>query len=185
MRTDTWRARARAASTGRGGRDGVNASRAKAEGSQTARRYLGPVRGVVFHGFFGDSGVAEVAHSSIMLSRACWRNDADSSLRTDSSCNAETIPKRLAKSTWTKAGPCLDWHMIVQGAFGMFGVLSTSAFNKMVIKWSMTSANADGILTDLVTVNATWNAIQGVSTCNIQKGLRRRPRSRWKTIYHV
>ena len=39
------------------------------------------------------------------------------------------------------------------------------------IKWSMTSANADGILTDPVTVEANWNAVQGVSACNIQKGL--------------
>ena len=33
-------------------------------------------------------------------------------------------------------------------------------------------ANADDTLTDLVTVEASWNAVQGVSACNIQKGLK-------------
>ena len=50
-------------------------------------------------------------------------------------------------------------------------LLSTIAFNKMVINWSMTVANADGILTDFVIVEANWNAVQGVAACNIQKVL--------------
>ena len=37
--------------------------------------------------------------------------------------------------------------MIAQGLFGMFGTLFTIAFNKINIKWSMTAANADSILT--------------------------------------
>ena len=41
------------------------------------------------------------------------------------------------------------------------------AFNEMVIKCSMTSTNADGILTDLVTVVADWSAVRGVSACII------------------
>ena len=81
-----------------------------------------------------------------------------------------TIPKRLAKSKWTWTRPCLDWHMKAQGVFGMFGMILTIGFSKMVIKWSMTAANANGIFTELVAVEANWNAAQGVSACNIQKG---------------
>ena len=36
------------------------------------------------------------------------------------------ILKRLAKSKWTRTGSCLDWHMIAQGAFCMFGMLFTA-----------------------------------------------------------
>ena len=60
--------------------------------------------------------------------------------------------------------------MIAQGVSGMFGVLFTIAFNEVVITWSMTAANADGILTDPVTVEASWRDVQGVSACNIQTG---------------
>ena len=81
-----------------------------------------------------------------------------------------TIPKWLAKSKWTWTRPCLDWHMKAQGVFGMFGMILTIGFSKMVIKWSMTAANANGIFTELVAVGANWNAAQGVSACNIQKG---------------
>ena len=35
----------------------------------------------------------------------------------------------------------------------------------------MTEANADGILTDPVPVEANWNAVQGVSPCNAQESL--------------
>ena len=61
--------------------------------------------------------------------------------------------------------------MIAQGVVGTFGMIFTIAFNRMVIKYSMTSADADGILADLVTVEADWSAVRGVSTCNIQEGL--------------
>ena len=36
------------------------------------------------------------------------------------------ILRRPAKSKWTRTGSCLDWHMIAQGAFGMFGMLFTA-----------------------------------------------------------
>ena len=52
------------------------------------------------------------------------------------------IPKRRAKSEWTKTEPCL------QGVLGMFCMLFAVAFNEMVINWSMTEVSAHGILTD-------------------------------------
>ena len=71
------------------------------------------------------------------------------------------IPQRPARSKWTKTGPCLDWHMIAQSVFGMFGMLFTIVFDKMVIKWLVMAADAGGILTDLVTVNANWECCSG------------------------
>ena len=44
----------------------------------------------------------------------------------------------------------------------MFGMTFEIAFNKMIIKRSMTAANADGILTDPVTSETDWSAVQGV-----------------------
>ena len=41
------------------------------------------------------------------------------------------------------------------------------ASNKMVIEWSRKAANADGILTDPLTVGANKNVVQGVSAYNI------------------
>ena len=64
-----------------------------------------------------------------------------------------TFPKRPAKSQ-------VGLALIAQSVFGMFGLLFTVAFNEMVIKWSVTAANADGILTDPVTVEVHWHAVQ-------------------------
>ena len=72
-----------------------------------------------------------------------------------------TIP-RLVKPKLTETGPRLDWHMIAWSVFGMLGIFEI-AFKKMVMQWSMTTKNADGILTGYVTVDAFWNADQGVS----------------------
>ena len=51
--------------------------------------------------------------------------------------------------------------------FRVFGMFFEIASNKMVIEWSRKAANADGILTDPLTVGANKNVVQGVSACNI------------------
>ena len=51
--------------------------------------------------------------------------------------------------------------------FGVFGMLFEIASDKIVIKWSRKAVNADGILTDPLTIGANKNVVQGVSACNI------------------
>ena len=60
--------------------------------------------------------------------------------------------------------------MTAQGVFWLFGELFVITFNQMVIKWPMTAANADVILTDPVTIEADCSTVQEVSARKIQKG---------------
>ena len=84
-----------------------------------------------------------------------------------------STPSPPSMLIWSRAKkrPCLVWYMIAEGVLGMFGMFFTIASNEMVIKWSMTAAIANGILTDPVTVKADRTVVQGVSACNIQQGL--------------
>ena len=99
-------------------------------------------------GLFGDNAVAW-ALTHVYNSPSCCHGLDHAAMRTRAcelivKLHWGTIPKRLAKAH-DRTG-CV-WHV------------------------RLSAANADGFLTDPVTVEANWNAVQGVPACISEKGL--------------
>ena len=112
---------------------------------------------------FADNRVASALTCTVVhhVSQRCGPELANLS----PSCIGGRFRRGLRNQQSMNTGPCLDLHIIAQGVFGMFALIFQIAFNGMIMKRSMTAANAEGILTDPVTSETDRSAIQGVFFC--------------------